>query len=321
MSSPVLSIACSRPSKFKKSLESIILSGFKKIYISIDYPSDPSKVSLHNECVYIANSCRELASDLDVFVSISKVNLGLRKNVSASIDSAFSYFNSDFLVIVEDDVIVSSAFRHFMTIANHAYSSRHDINHVCGMNHYADNVLDSPKSSTRLHFSFFHLCWGWGTWRSKWNSSFLDAYVSRSWFDIFSGLISRSGLPLYACFFHSIPVFRATRNQIKSWAYVWGYHSMRLGAKAVLPPFSLCTNIGFDSSATNTTKSCYKIIPSSNDILSLRKSIVQNFSFDCATSVNSYSSVDLWESHVRYTVWRRFLRLFANIYQCVNINH
>jgi len=95
-------------------------------------------------------------------------------------------------------------------------------------------------------FSRYQLCWGWGTWKRAWQlyDKDLKNYDSSSKIDYLS--------PFIAWYFSHV-LSLVKRRIIRTWDYQWSYaHFIRSGL-AIIPTGNLVTNVGFDSSATNTT--------------------------------------------------------------------
>jgi hypothetical protein len=101
-------------------------------------------------------------SGLNKTLHINPMRLGCNRNVHASLDHGFK--ESDFVIILEDDVVPAKDFLEFMEWARDKYADDTDIMNVCG---YNKETVDSSLFSTVYRTKWF-TPWGWGTWQNRW---------------------------------------------------------------------------------------------------------------------------------------------------------
>jgi hypothetical protein len=91
--------------------------------------------------------------------------LGCAGNTRRALDEAFSSFDSDFIILAEEDVVVSNAILDYFTWAAQAYEADSQVAAVCAHAHTSQAA--PGLSSGVVRRSWFNPLI-WGTWRDRW---------------------------------------------------------------------------------------------------------------------------------------------------------
>ncbi len=199
---------------------------------------------------YAVKKVRDFVEKITGFKSIQiikrKDNFGLAGSVISGINEIFQNYNK--AIVIEDDIVSSKNFLHFMNEALKIYEDDERIFSVSGYTFpikipkdYIDSTFISYRSSS----------WGWGTWKDRWlkvdweikdYGEFIKDKNAQM-------LFNRGGEDL-------TPMLHSQKNsKIDSWAIRWAYAHFKNDAYCVFPVHSKIKNIGTDSSGTHSDTS------------------------------------------------------------------
>ena len=125
--------------------------------------SDGAKTKKDEEKV---NDVREYLKTVTGFKKIHyvfrKENYGMKKNIIDGISEIVDSFGR--VIVVEDDIIVTKRFLEYM---NKALDQYRDEKRVMAISSYTSSI-DKTKLEDFYFLPWFN-CWGWGTWKDRWN--------------------------------------------------------------------------------------------------------------------------------------------------------
>lgn len=273
-----------RPTHMKRLLTSLEsnpeLSHFP-IYIYIDRIKSKKYAADNALCVQIAEDF--VSRHQNTKIHKHEVNFGLSGSIKYGVDDVFKTSNQ--VIVLEDDLICSN---YFIDFCIQGLNRFREISKVASIHGYLPR-LDTKFSEPQ----FFRGadCWGWATWKDRWESIEWDA-------NKLIADITHSELEHIFDLGGKFPFFRMLQEQaegkIDSWAIRW-HASMFLQSKLTLyPNRSLVGNTGFDNSGTHGKKSnsydtqiCYEKIPIPNEInieeSELFRNAISNFYFSLTT--------------------------------------
>lgn len=195
---------------------------------------------------------RKLIRSIDGFKSVTiterEQNLGLSKSVVEGVTQLCVQYGR--AIVVEDDVLTAPDFLAFLNCSLDRYAGQPKVFSVGGFN------LPIPKPSTYPYDAFFSyrfMCWGWGTWRDRWEQTdwsvkdypeFAADRQRQKRFD-------RGGNDC------SWLLARQMSGKIDSWDTIFNYAHFKHDAVASLPVVSKAYNIGFDGSGTHCRRASY----------------------------------------------------------------
>jgi hypothetical protein len=183
--------------------------------------------------------------DCDIHRNYSETNLGLRRRIVSGLNWVFKHV--DQAIILEDDCVPEHSFYYFCAELLERYSDDQRIMAISGDN-FQDGQIRTPYS---YYFSRYPHCWGWATWGRAWRYYDDDMKI---WPEILRyGWLNdildrdRRALKYWQTIFQKV-----FDDEINSWAYRWTLACWVESGLTILPNTNLVSNIGFNSTATNT---------------------------------------------------------------------
>jgi hypothetical protein len=214
------------------------VQGIKRIYIAIDRNSSsdlPLSVDVDKTIEIAINARRQVEA---IYVSVHSENVGC----SAAVLSACDWFfeNEEFGLVFEDDCIPATEFFTYANKSKQVIESNNDVWLFCG----TQFATDLPNQDS-WSLSKYALIWGWGTSREKWKQIALA--LKNDALNVYDRNISIAEKQYWKA-----GALRSSSGIVDAWDNVLIQRMLCLGKKAILPQFSLVTNIGNDSAATHT---------------------------------------------------------------------
>lgn len=158
--------AYNRPEYSRRSLASIIgAKGFSpdkyQIYCSIDCDDD-GNINQEVYSIYASYSG-------PLTLSTAPIKLGCNYNVKSVLELAWED-KPDFVLMIEDDIIISDDALKYIEWAAEKYKDDPSVRTVGLWGHDSQPSLPIPqKDYGKAMRQNYFTCWGWGTWRDRWN--------------------------------------------------------------------------------------------------------------------------------------------------------
>ena len=276
---PVLVFGYNRPNLLLQCLNALEKSETaidSTVYIFIDGPKNASdKIKIEK--------IRSLETNKygfhKIFFYFSEFNKGLANSIIDGIDLVLETYDS--VIIVEDDLIVSEKFLLFCNESLRDFQNEEIIGSVVGYSPEFNELLTEPYFINRAD------CWGWATWKNRWELFERDAGTLLS-------KIQNLGLEFEFDFYGTFPYTEMLKleaeGKIDSWAIRW-QASMLINKKlSFYPPKSLILNLGFEGVGTHGTKTNVH-----NTILSQEK-VIMPIGLKLA---ESKLGTELWMEHYK----------------------
>jgi len=210
------------------------------LYIFSDGAKHHTDVEKVNE---IRSYIKSVTGFQKVIIKEAKKNKGLATSIIEGVSEVIK--NSERVIVLEDDLVVSPNFLSYMNECLGFYDDNSGVFSIAGYTipmeapeNYQYDAYFLPRASS----------WGWGTWQSRWEG--IDWQVSD--FEQFSNdkkqisAFNQGGSDMFAM------LKKQMTNKLDSWAIRWCYHQFKVGSLTVFPVVSKVQNIGFTSDATNT---------------------------------------------------------------------
>lgn len=167
-------------------------------------------------------------------------NLGLADNIIGGVTEVLC--NHDRVIVLEDDIITSPGFLRYMNDALEFYRNEPKVMHVSGYMFPVKGKLPS---------TFFYntaSCWGWGTWRDRWQQAEWDAGRLREQIEQ-TGRIPDFDIGATYPFYDHLK--KNVTGEMRTWAVRWYANIFLKGGLALHPFPSLTQNIGMDGQGTH----------------------------------------------------------------------
>ena len=231
---PIVIFAYNRPKELYNLLTSLEknkeLFNSKIIFFIDKYFSDKEKDD-NNKVISLIT---DWSIGKNVEVNLNDVNLGLKKNILNGINTTFK--NNENAIFLEDDLEVSEYFLDFMNNSLELYKNKNNVKHISGFNY--PTFLKNSDSS---YFTPYMNCWGWATWRNRWeeNQNFSKNLISNK------GKITRLKFTVlgFEKDFES-QLIRNESKEISTWAIFWFQHIFLRKGLCLNPVNTLVINNG-----------------------------------------------------------------------------
>lgn len=238
---PIAFFAYNRPDHALKGLTSLAqckLAGESHLYIFCDGP----KTEKDEENVL---KVREVATSLPWCQKVDVIprerNYGCANSVISGITSLLDRY--DRLIVVEDDLLLSPYFLHYMNMALERYQQDEKVIQISGFMY----PVNLPAASDAI-FLPYTTSWGWATWQRAWRHFDLQ---KSGYAELKKNRTLRQAFNLYGAFdFFGILEGRM-KGKIDTWDIDWYLSTFMMGGLTLHPVKTLVQNIGFDASGTH----------------------------------------------------------------------
>jgi hypothetical protein len=296
---PIAIFAYNRPEHLWKTLDSLAQNfGAKesRVRVFVDGPKSLADVLL----------CKKSAEQVESFVKcfkevsvkIAPKNLGLAKSVISGINEIL--LNNSKIIVIEDDLEISPYFLSYVNEGLIRYESDHSVGSIHGYVIPFEPVMDS---------SFFLRggdCWGWGTWRNRWELFETDGASLLA-------QIEQNNLSENFDLQGSYPFTQMLRDQISglndSWAIRWHASLFLENRLTLYPAKSLINNSGFDGTGTHTGISNVFLQRVSNEMPNFPSELVEN--------MEALARIQKWYSDVGFSGAKVKTINFTRRYPCL----
>mgnify|MGYP003610336167 CR=1 FL=1 len=241
---PVVLFAFNRPTHTKKTLEALAandLASRSRLIVYCDGPRDERDVEAVAEVCKVA---RESQGFLSVEVRSSDRNKGLAASIIEGVSTVCE--ENGRVIVMEDDLVTSSAFLSFMNQALDRYEHEPAVWHISGWNYPID--LDDLCDA---YFLRVMNCWGWATWHGRWQYYRKDTDALLKSFT--RSDIQRFSLNGAGDFWRQVELNAS--GHINTWAIYWYATIFQRGGLCLNPAASYVLNIGHDGSGTHGSRS------------------------------------------------------------------
>ncbi len=246
--SPIALFVYNRPHHTQKTLETLFLCpeyDASPVYVFCD----GAKNGIDEDVKAVRNVVKQLVGNKAVIVE-SEHNKGL----AASIISGVTLLCEDFgrVIVLEDDLLVSSGFLAYMNDALNLYEKNEKVMQISG-HMFAVQELASSHDAFFLPFTS---SWGWATWARAWGDFDPEAI---GWEQLKTNKEMRVQFNLDNSYDYYSMLEKQIAGKIDSWAIRWYWSVFKHDGLVLYPPSSLVENIGFDGSGTHGWRSADRI--------------------------------------------------------------
>ena len=223
----------------------------------------------------IVKNVQDYVSKIKGFKSIethfSTENHGLGPSLIAGINDVICRYG--FAIIVEDDILCSTNFLSFLNQGLKYYQDKKEVFSISG-----ETVkVNAPRGySYDNYFAPRAGCWGWATWKDRWDS--VD-FELNDWESVKANKRKFNRWGGSDCF-KLLDGWHTGKN--KSWAIRFNYSQYLQGKTSVFPVVSKVSNEGFEEDGTNCKKVRYNRFAMVGD-----KSGKKDFNFNPDTTEDS----------------------------------
>jgi hypothetical protein len=201
-------------------------------------PEDEPMVAAVREVIRSRTWCGE------VEIVERESNRGLANSVMAGVTRLCK--EHDRVIVLEDDLVVSTHFLDYMNTALDRYADEPRVMQISG--YMFDAELNIQPDA---FFMPFTTSWGWATWKRAWDH--LDPDM-RAWGKIAADPRLKRRFDLDGTYENSTIADLQTKGLLDSWAVRWYLSVFDMGGLTLYPTQSMVLNIGMDGSGTHCGK-------------------------------------------------------------------
>lgn len=249
MKAPIVLFAYNRPSHTEQTLNALALNieaEDSELYIFCD----GNKIDSLALDVEKVNKVKEIALSENRFkkvhVKIRENNIGLADSILEGVTEIVNKHGK--VIVLEDDIVVTKDFLNYMNKSLDMFEKKENVFHINGFNNESNLqfLLDD------YYFLNFMSCWGWATWKDRWNKLNLDFEYSYQTLLEDKEAMSRFNYGTTLSFDNQL--LANIKGEIKTWAILW-YSTVSFNRGLCLTPkYSLVENIGMDGSGVHCTE-------------------------------------------------------------------
>jgi hypothetical protein len=210
------------------------------LYIYADGPKPDAaddqldKIKQVRELIKSRQWCKE------IHIIESEANKGLANSIISGVTEVINKHGK--IIVMEDDIVTSPYFLKFMNKALNYYENESKVWHITGWNY-----LFYPDGKDDAFFWKTMNCWGWGTWKDRWqyyekNTDKLISELTQE--DIFK-------LDVFGSTGMWDQVLSNKNGNINSWAIYWYVTIYKNNGLCLNPTESYVKNIGFDGTGVH----------------------------------------------------------------------
>lgn len=238
---PVALFVFNRPEHTVRTLDALALcpgAADTDLYVFADGPRSEGDTAAVEEVRRIIRKEKRFASTVANF---RRENVGLAQSITEGIGSMFE--SNGELIVLEDDIVVLPHFLDYMREALTVYRDHRSVWHISGWNY----PIDLAKLDNSAFVCQVMNCWGWATWKDRWEyferdpvslvNEFSDSEIRRFNYDGAHNFFSQ--------------IRKNARGSITTWAVFWYATIFTRGGLCLNPKISLTKNIGFDGTGTH----------------------------------------------------------------------
>jgi len=249
---PIVIFTYSRLDSLKKTIKYLKLNRLSK-YSDLYIFSDHYRSRIDKESVLeVRKFLKHINGFKKIKIIFRKRNFGLSKNIVSGVSLIVKKYGK--IIVLEDDILVSSNFLNYMNFALNKYQSNKKVWHINSWNYQ----LGKDNNFTNTFFTRLMNCWGWGTWSDRWK------YFSKDTNAILRKFNTKDiyGFNMDNSFNYWSQILRNKKGIINTWAIFWYASIYKKKSLCLSPTESLSNNIGFDNfseSQPNELNSFYMI--------------------------------------------------------------
>jgi hypothetical protein len=267
---PVAFFAYNRPEHTARSLDALAACHRQEDFDFIFFSDGPRDIEAKADVDKVRCVLSEYAKMFCARIIEQDSNLGLAKSI---VDGVSRLCESHGRVIVlEDDLIVTPDFLHYMVSALDHYQDHPEVMQVG-----AYTIAPPEDRATDAFLLPLTTTWGWGTWARAWKQF---SWTPQGWPGTRTDAQWLSRFQLKGAYNYVSMLEDRLAGRNNSWGILWWYAVSRCGGEVVYPLKTLVSNEGFDGSGVHcgsgtapVMKSAFSKSPSLPPVLSFPREL------------------------------------------------
>jgi Glycosyl transferase family 2 len=247
---PIALFVYNRPEHTHQTIEALRENGLAQqsdLFVFADGPkNEPGAATAVREV-------RKLIRTIDGFKSVTVIererNLGLSKSVICGVTQLCNEYGR--VIVVEDDVVTAPD---FLTFVNQGLKRYEGEPRVFSIGAFNLPIVAPLSYSYDAFCSYRFLCWGWGTWKDRWEKA---DWLVKDFPEFMSDREKQKRFNLGGDDLSWLLTLQM-EGKIDSWDTIWAYTHSKHEALALLSVVSKAYNIGFDGTGIHCRRAPFK---------------------------------------------------------------
>jgi len=221
-----------------KALQKNELAGESDLFIFSDAPKN---LEAADEVHKVREYIRTISGFRSANIIERDKNWGLANSIIDGVTRLCNEYGR--VIVLEDDLVVTSHFLDFMNRALDIYANEQQVIQVSGYMFPLKLEIEEDALFLPLTTS-----WGWATWQRAWQLFDPDA---KGYAQVKADLVLRERFNLDGAYDYFSMLEAQLAGRVDSWAVRWQLSAFLNNALTVYPKGSLIANVGFDGSGTH----------------------------------------------------------------------
>ena len=274
---PIALFSYNRLPHLTKTLEALQaneLASESELYLFSDGPKNKSE---EEQVQQVRIFLKTVSGFKKVHLIESPTNRGLADSIISGVTRLTNEYGK--VIILEDDIVTSKQFLHFMNDALDFYENAPQVMHISGYVFPIGNDSSKENGTEKEKETFFiapTTCWGWATWKRSWQFFNPDSTALLSQFS--ETMIQDFNLNGGTDYFNQLTLNHL--GKLKTWAVFWSASVFLKKGLSLHPTRSLTINIGHDGTGEHcSTTDQFNVVLSEKRITGFETQIEESSFF------------------------------------------
>jgi hypothetical protein len=237
---PIVLFVYNRPDHTRQTLEALATNLYANESDLLIYSDAPKNQQSEESVQTVRFFIKSIKGFKSITIIERDINWGLANSIIDGVTSVINQYGR--VIVLEDDIVTSRYFLQFMNKALDYYENEKKVWHISGWNYPI-----SPNGLKDVFFWRMMNCWGWATWKDRWQ--YFEKNVDRlietfSKKDIYRFDINNSAR-------NWVQVIGNKQGKINTWAVFWNATIFKNEGLCLNPTISFVENIGLDGSGVH----------------------------------------------------------------------
>ena len=245
MLSPIIVFTYNRPIHTEKTLNALMqneLASESVLYVYCDGVKENATEEQREKIKQVRKIVRKKQWCKDVHIIENDRNKGLADSIIGGVTEVVNKYGK--VIVLEDDIVTSKGFLHYMNDALNFYEKEKKVMHVSGY------MYPHKEKLPETFFFNVPLCWGWATWNRAWQYFKNDAQYFYNYFEtnqLWDKFNKLGGKYLQKQLKANVD------GNIYTWFIKWHTIVLLHNGLTLYPYRSLTQNVGFDKAGVHCT--------------------------------------------------------------------
>lgn len=242
---PIVLFTYNRLSHTRQTIEALranVYAAESRLYIYSDGPKNESADKSVRE---VRDYLHSVTGFKEIHIVERARNWGLAENIIDGVTKIVNEYGK--IIVVEDDIVTSKYFLKYMNDALEVYRENSKVMEISG---YMYPIKKEKKTLSEAVFVKAGFCWGWGTWKDRWQyfdrnpRKFVESFSEK---DIYDFEVEGSTGAWQQ-------VVDNYSGALYTWAVFWDVAMFLKDGLTLVPRKCMSMNIGMDNTGTNCLK-------------------------------------------------------------------